>query len=232
MRQITIVNQSTVVRDSAVRVASAAIQQQLDQDVQVWWGRAAQLVMGGSGIPAGESIFILDDSDQADALGYHTLVQNSDVPRGFVFARTAILSKSPWTEVFSHETIEQVIDPWCNRVVVCLWNGRAVGVAEEPADPVEADSYQINGIAVSNFVTPDWYLSGGPMVQYDKMGLLTAPCTLRPGGYVSLTQDFASWQDVTQDVRLVRGYRAHPGVQKYKRKATRLLRTKGGFHGG
>jgi hypothetical protein len=56
--------------------------------------------------------------------------------------------------VLSHEVLEMFIDLNCN-----LWandgNGKVYSL--EVCDPVEAPSYTVRGVSVSNFVTPSWF---------------------------------------------------------------------------
>ena len=58
------------------------------------------------------------------------------------------------SSVLSHEVLEMFIDPNCN-----LWanDGRGSAYSFEVCDPVEAPTYTVNGISVSNFVSPAWF---------------------------------------------------------------------------
>jgi len=74
------------------------------------------------------------------------------------------------------------IDPNCN-----LWanDGQGSAYSFEVCDPVEAPSYAISGVSVSNFVTPSWFDPLAPAgAQLDKLGHLTAPFSILKGGYV------------------------------------------------
>jgi hypothetical protein len=71
-----------------------------------------------------------------------------------------------------------LVDPYCT---VCIQAGAYV-YALEVADPVEASSYTIDGIEVSNFVTPNWFRLGAPG-PYDYLNKLSAPTTALDGGY-------------------------------------------------
>jgi hypothetical protein len=103
-----------------------------------------------------------------------------------------------WTVAASHETIEMLVDPYGNR----LQTSRAIeivggkiqdGAGEfaylvEACDPCEADgyAYSIQGIVVSDFLTPHFY---DPVVtagtRYSFGGNLKAPRQILPGGYIS-----------------------------------------------
>jgi hypothetical protein len=103
-----------------------------------------------------------------------------------------------WTIDASHETVEMLVDPAGNR----LQASRAITIAGkgvqdtagefqyliEACDPCEANefAYSINGIAVSDFITPHFYdpvtTSG---TRYSFCGHITAPRQLLKGGYIS-----------------------------------------------
>jgi len=66
----------------------------------------------------------------------------------------------------SHEVIEMLIDPY--------FYTEPDGVPLEACDPVELRGYQIDGVVVSDFVTPAWFTVGarGP---YDEMRMVAEP---------------------------------------------------------
>jgi hypothetical protein len=121
-------------------------------------------------------------------LGYHTEDQGGKL-RGIVAAQPELsnggkVSAGDWSvsSVLFHKVLEMSIDPNCN-----LWSndGRGAIHTFEVWDPVEAPTYAVNGISVSNFVTPAWFdPQAGSAATFDKLGLLTAPFGILKGGYV------------------------------------------------
>src|SRR5581483_4846601 len=200
-RFIQVVNQSTSVpKDEFLKVV-AAVQKQISQDFVIFWGLDCVLspVMASSTTfvqPKVETLYVLDDSDQAGALGYHTLT-DADFPVGFVFARTTKKSGGQWSETLSHEVLEQLADPFVTTAAVVNFLGKPRAVAYETADPVEADSYAIDGVSVSNFVTPQWFQDFLPPtdIKLDFLGRLKKPLTLTPGGYVAYSTDLMNWEN-------------------------------------
>ena len=103
-----------------------------------------------------------------------------------------------WTIDASHETLEMLVDPYGNRLQnstsIEIKNGNIQdGTGEfaylvEACDPCEADnySYAIQGVAVSDFLTPHFYdpvtTSG---TRYSFTGAIKAPRQILPGGYIS-----------------------------------------------
>ena len=99
---VAVVNHSTVVSDTEVAVTVEALQRQVTNHFEPRWNAGASLIVVDSTaaghalrlrasevvqqLPAGAWLLaILDDSDQASALGYHEL-DPKDIPIGRVFA--------------------------------------------------------------------------------------------------------------------------------------------------
>jgi hypothetical protein len=145
--------------------------------------------------PGSWVIGIFDDSDQAGALGWHTV--EGDVVYGRVFARPvlthggdALTKKLSVASVLSHEVLETFVDPFCNDYAD-VDGHRAI--AKEVGDPVEADSYPITvggiKVTVSNFVTQRWFDPQATTGPFDYLGSLTAPFTMTKGGYLIVLQE-------------------------------------------
>lgn len=141
-------------------------------------------------------IYLLDNPDVANALGYHT-----EDPGGKIYGRvfvepvlqnggallTSALSVS---SVLSHEVAEFFVDRHCE-----LWADRGDGtmVAYEVADPVENDFYTVHPVInnvivpvnVSNFVLDAWFdvQATAPGTRYDWMKTTTKPLQMTKGGY-------------------------------------------------
>lgn len=191
---IVLVNKSTVVSDADVQACAVALNTQLNRDFAPLWGVDGAVtstkVVGRGELP----VYILDDSDQAGALGYH-----DDDPKlgpfGRVFARTDKRYGLNWTITTSHEVLELAADPF---VVGTAQVNATTFTALEVCDAVEADSdgYQIGGVWVSNFVTPDWFSATQPG-PWDYRKLLSRPFALRKGGYMSVWTAKGGWSQRT-----------------------------------
>ena len=72
-------------------------------------------------------------------------------------------------------------------------NGKPCTYFEENCDPVESDSYKVNGIDVSNFVTPTWFklpqVAGTPDGRFDFLQNTNKPFELDSGGYMEVSYD-------------------------------------------
>lgn len=181
-----LVNTSTLVPANEWKEGSAGVAAQVKEDVAPAWNRLTpewQLFPDLASVPAGQNwdpIVLLDTPDQANALGYH-LTLSDGTPCGRVFVAASLADGKTWTEVFSHEWIELMINRDCNRWAQApggrLW-------CLEPGDPVQGSSYQKGGVVVSNFARQpffDWQPQAG--AKFDHMGVLDGPFRLAPNSY-------------------------------------------------
>jgi len=188
--QIALINHSTHRGINAAwlaKVASVLEDQTFQHFAPFWQSQGVRVTPApnAQGLPADTvPMVILDDADQADALGYHSIT-----PEGHVYGRAfvkPILSNGGTLHTganslsctLSHEVLETIGDPYAN-----FWADMPSGLEDaiELCDRVEADSYEIDHIAVSNFLGPRAFRDGpGP---YDWLRLMTSPWEIRPGGY-------------------------------------------------
>jgi len=195
--KIAVVNRSTVVKDDDVAKLTVALQRQVTRDFAPVWGCPADLrfVPGGKDPGPGEWwLVVLDNSDQAGALGYHQMT-NAGLPISLAFAKSAMEAKSNWTVTVSHELLEMLADPNINLTVFDQGPIGARLYAYEVCDPCEADQfgYEIDGFLLSDFVYPTWfeYFWKPGSAQFDQTRHITKPFELLTGGYIGIN-DFAS----------------------------------------
>ena len=208
--QISVINESTVLADADVVPVVAALQKQETNDFGPVWGTAAQLTVVSKGTPppAGNWwLVLLDDSDQANALGYHDLTTES-LPMGKVFAASDLKAGTSWTVTASHELLEMLGDPNINLTVfVQSSNTAGLLYAYEVCDACEDDSlgYQIDNILVSDFVYPSWFESFRPegSTQFDRMNKIHTPLQLLTGGYIGIfnVTSGSGWTQQTAEKR-------------------------------
>ena len=191
---IAILNQSTLVSNADAAIMTQAIATQVRLDAAPLWGRTPAAVVfytDPSAVPAeAHGIAIVDTiQDQPQGvLGFHTEDQGGRL-WGVVAAKPELdngahVTTGDWSvsSVLSHEVLEMFVDPDCN-----LWanNDKGSAYSFEVCDPVEAPTYTVKNVSVSNFVTPCWF---DPLAakssQFDKLGHLTAAFSILKGGYV------------------------------------------------
>ncbi len=201
---ISVINHTNgKILDEKVQVAVRAINRQIREDYEPYWHIGGELRLEGkSGAkPSKQSLadmrgdavlYLWDAVDVEDALGYHD-TNNAGVPYGFVFTELAKQLKEDWTVTLSHEALELVGDPEVNLLVQGphpAESKRVVFHWYEMCDAVQAETYEIDGVGVSNFVLP-LYFTGGEEKggRNDFLGRAYEGKTLRsfgvnPGGYV------------------------------------------------
>ncbi len=155
---IAITNASTCLSDLQVEAVLPALQKQVSDDFKAYWEQDCSLVFVSKDQPLTGGwwqIVVTDSPDQAGALGYHEM-SSQGTPLGKVFAKLDLQSGSSWTVTLSHELLEMLADPWINW---CAMGSDSKIYALEVCDAVEADAlgYEINGVLVSDFITPAWY---------------------------------------------------------------------------
>ncbi|GAA0347992.1 hypothetical protein [Actinoallomurus spadix] len=184
---IYVVNESTLVTDADVRAWTTACAKQIREHVAPAYGKTpvrVQFLSRTSHAPRGAWVLVvLDDADQAGALGYHAETADGRV-YGRIFARPCLQYGVAVSTTGSHEIVETFCDPDVDQ-----WRdtGRGFAVAYEAADPVEGDSYSIDGVLVSDFVLPAWYGGtngdGSTRTRWCTEAGPLQPFELAPGGY-------------------------------------------------
>ncbi len=192
--QVDFINNSTIVSDSDFLKCVSALQKQCDQHFSPVWNIAAN-VKASTTLNQTPTIFVLDVSSDIGILGYHDITA-AGIPVGFIFAKTTIESGETWTSCASHELLELLGDPYVNLAAQGQFVGGTAFFAYETCDAVQSDVYEIDGVEVSNFQYPQWFVNQ-TADKYDFMGVLEAPFTLSAGGYFSYFRTVGDWIDVS-----------------------------------
>ncbi len=162
-------------------------------------------------------IGLFTEPDQPGALGYHD-VTASGLPLMKIFPLLDAQDGVSWSSTASHEVLETLADPECCRATQ---DPHGKFWALEVCDGVEADSYKIHGIEVSNFALPPYFEPPSSLagVKLDYLGLCKVPMETRPGGY---NQWFGTggWHQVTAE-KAPRGARSNPAAMAHGRRAKR-----------
>lgn len=175
---------------AALQQIAAALTVYLDRDVSTYWGGSHRVRAASSptDIQPGEIVCAIVDSLPLEpgAVAYHD-VTGGAVPLVFL-ARSecsSIMSGSDSiSSAFSHELAEALGDPDCNRWID---DGQGHEYALEIVDAVEEWGYEINGVAVSDFLLPAFFAptAPGPFNFLATQGgsALTEALQTAPGGY-------------------------------------------------
>lgn len=195
---ISVVNRSRTLADADVLRAVRAINRQLADDLEPHWKFGARLRLDAVAEPPpaatrGDAVITIADRPTAvgaGAEGYHDLGRG-DRAVGFVFLDVCQAAGDAWTAALSHEAIELTADPLNNLLVQGPHprdRRRQVFHAFELCDAVQAEGYEIDGVAVSNFVLPGWFatpaIAGArnDFLGRPARGEVLAPFAMAPGG--------------------------------------------------
>lgn len=193
--QVGLVDKTGKLDTKLVEAAAAALNVQVMRDLTQFWNVQATVryLSDPHRIPVGVWPVFLVAKLPPNEGGVHLDKKNQ--PYSLVIGTPG---SSDWTIDASHETLEMLVDPAGNR----LQTARAIKIAGkdvqdttgqfeylvEACDPCEANefAYSIDGIAVSDFITPHFYDPvTTPGTRYSFTGHIERPRQILPGGYIS-----------------------------------------------
>lgn len=207
MRTLTLLNQSS----SALQANLILALNQYSAMVAMHWGEQCQVILGSTLPSNGWAMVLKDECDVAGALGYHEVVNNQ--PIAYIGMQTCIKAGVTPSSCMAHELAEMQGDPYCQWMAQDPNTGFIY--PRELCDPVEATTFSILGVEVSNFVYQQWF-SPAPASSFDHMNTLKRPFSLAPNGYVSVVEN-GSYTTVWGDKASREAMdRKHPRLDKYK----------------
>jgi hypothetical protein len=191
IRQVALVPEQVDVEVAEIVRVAAALQKQVARDFSPIWDIPATVdgFARLEDVPLGYWP-VLVVADVQDAAGVH--LDRNGQPFSLVEAGDS------WSLTASHETLEMLADPFGNRLVAGPSPNPEQGRVEilvEVCDPPEDDAfaYQVNGVLVSDFYTPQYFDPvQRPEAVYDFTGAITEPRQVLRGGYLS-------WHDPADD---------------------------------
>ncbi len=205
--QIGLVDTTGHIDAALIRATAAALNMQVARDVAPFWAVHASVFVlpDPTHVPPGVWPVRLVAELPPPEGGFHLTRHNQP------FAKVKATPDSDhWTKEASHEVIEMLVDPSGNRLKASrsieIVDGRIQdGPGEfeylvEACDPCESAqcAYSIQGIAVSDFITPNFYDPlATPGTRYSFTGALNAPRQVAPGGYISwIDPDSQQWRQL------------------------------------
>ena len=204
---VVLVDQTHKIDPALLHNAALALNTQVTQHLPKYWSGITANVSSVPSLhalpPGSWPVFLVKSLPPGEG-GFHLDKKNQ--PYAKVIASP---DDASWTVDASHEIIEMLVDPFGNR----LQSSQAIaikgnGVVDAPGtfdylveacDPCEANNfaYEISGIAVSDFITPDFYDStAGGGAHFSFMGNITRPRELLKGGYISYSDADGNWQQI------------------------------------
>ena len=203
----------------------AAMQAYVTQHVTPVWGTPAKLVKSTDFLKDAWAMVFLDNADAPGALAYHDLTPTG-LPLSKVFVKTTIDDGELVSVSASHELVEMLVDPAINMMTT--GPDPKLMYAYESADPVEALTFDVNGIAMSDFVYPAYFevFRKAGSVKFDHLDKVGKPFQILAGGYQIIFKN-GKWTQVhgsaAQKMRMKREDRR--GHRSETRKSGELKRT-------
>ncbi len=159
-----------------------ALQKFVDTCVVPVWGTPAKLVPSTGFLPGAWGVVFLDVADAPGALAYHDLTPDG-LPLSKVFVKTILDDNASLSVATSHELVEMLVDPAINMWTV----GPEAGTfyAYESADPVEEESFPLDGFDMTDFVYPSYFedFRKPGSAQFDFLKKVQQPFQILKGGY-------------------------------------------------
>jgi hypothetical protein len=202
---ISVINHTNgKISDEELQVAIRAINRQIAHDFEPYWSVGAALRLEGRSSEnpdrmklqdmRGDAVLYLwDRVDVEDALGYHD-TNNRGIPFGFVFTELSKKLGENWTVTLSHEALELIADPEVNLLVAGPHPAdpeKTVFHWYEMCDAVQAESYKVDGMDVSNFLLPLYFTGEDEfegrndfLGRRDKENKALRSFGINPGGYI------------------------------------------------
>jgi hypothetical protein len=205
--QVGLTDKTGLLDPKLVQEAAAALNIQVLRDLTQYWNVKATVryLPDATQIPAGVWPVFLVATLPPDEGGIHLDKKNQ--PYSLVIGTK---DNDDWTIDASHETLEMLVDPTGNRLHTSFAieiDGSKIHDTSgqfdylvEACDPCEGNqyAYTIQGIAVSDFITPHFYdpkaTSG---TRYSFAGNIARPREILPGGYISyVNTQTEEWEQI------------------------------------
>jgi hypothetical protein len=183
-RYVALVSETQKVGIAELTAVAAAVQKQVLHDFEPIWGVRANVDAYArlEEVPPDYwPVIIRDNLDRPEAAGYH----EDDLGQPSALVRPI----DDWSVTVSHETLEMLADPWGRHLFAGQSPQRSdhkVKFLVEVCDPCSNKSYKVDGIAVSDFYTPQFFDPVATSnVHYSHTGAITEPRQVLKNGYLT-----------------------------------------------
>jgi hypothetical protein len=184
------------IEPTRLREIAAAFERQANEHFAPKWGVTATVTAETQ--PGQHPLRIEIYSDEHVPGGFHLGREDGEPWRPYaVVDRVSSREEREWTRIASHELLEMLADPWGNRHIQGPSPEPGGGTVEylvEVGDPCNYESYELDGVCVSDFVLPHYYQGDAPG-PYSHTGRVKAPHGVLEGGYVTFLNppDYTTW---------------------------------------
>jgi len=167
-----------------------ALEKQVKRDFRPLWGIDATVRFYRSldDVPVGCWPVIIDERLRGSTdYGFHWDLS------GQPLARMRYDPKNAWSATASHEILEMLVDPYGERLVAApsidpRYRDHDVLYLAEVCDPCENVTYEVDGVTVSDFITPGYFdAKPSKRGRYSFTRRVKRPREVLVGGYISWT---------------------------------------------
>lgn len=201
-----------------------ALQRYVDECVAPVWGTPARLLKSRGFVKGAWAMVFLERAGDASTEGIHDLTPDG-LPLAKVYVKTSLSNDDLVSVSASHELVEMLVDPALN--LMTSGPDSRIMYSYESADPVEEITFNVNGIAMSDFVYPAYLetFHKPNSVQFDHAKKVHRPFQILSGGYQQIFKR-GRWVDVSgstaKEKRFAReDRRGHRTVQRAKKRMLR-----------
>jgi hypothetical protein len=195
----------------------------IDEHIVPVWGTPAKLVETTDFVKGAWAMVFLDTADAPGALAYHDLTPDG-LPESKVFVKTTLDDHELVSVSASHELVEMLVDPATN--LMTTGPDPKTMYAYESADPVEALSFDIQGMQMSDFIYPSYFeaFHKAGSVKFDHLNKVKKPFQILSGGYQIIYKS-GKWSQVFGSVKKEKAFAKEDrrGHRSELRKAKQLL---------
>jgi hypothetical protein len=220
---ILCINKSTVDLGITLDKLVSVMQKFVNDHLGRVWGSKCYIKSATTEAPGNWIMYLLDDATQAGTLGYHDLTTDG-FPVGKVFVKTLLANKETVGVTATHELAEMLLDPAINKL--CMGTDNTTIYAWEVCDACEEVHFDIDGVAVSDFVYPAFFegFRAASSTKFDECGKITQPFQILTGGYMPVMKN-GQWTQIFGSEA-----KAERFAQEDRRGHRSELRKDGGLH--
>lgn len=196
---ISVLNQTNgEISDPDLLAAIRAINQQIAYDFAPYWNMPATLRLEGTlvkqpranlaaAVMRGDAVlYVSSATGKDDPEGFHDR-NFRGIPYGVVYTEISAQTGDPWSVTFSHEALELIADPQANNYVMGPSphdRRKQVFYWFEMCDAVSSQTYEIDGIALQNFLLPPYFEPPVPGARTNFLGTELEPFGIAPESYL------------------------------------------------